>query len=53
MQIFCAALKGEDWAERGGFEPPVPGLGVHLISSQAHSTALASFRGQRYSMFWK
>ena len=26
-------------AERGGFEPPVPLLGVHTISSRAPSTA--------------
>jgi hypothetical protein len=32
-------------AEREGFEPPVP-LQAHLISSQAHSTALASLRVQ-------
>jgi hypothetical protein len=31
-------------AERGGFEPPVPLLGVHTISSRAPSTARSPLR---------
>jgi hypothetical protein len=31
-------------AERGGFEPPVPVLGVHTISSRAPSTARSPLR---------
>lgn len=35
-------------AEMEGFEPPVQ-LPVHLISSQAHSTALAHLRVRKFS----
>ena len=33
-------------AERGGFEPPVPLLGVHTISSRAPSTARSPLRSR-------
>lgn len=38
-------------AEREGFEPPVP-VTVHLISNQAHSTALTSLQNgqQKYNV---
>ena len=41
---LCLAPIANPMAERGGFEPPVPLLGVHTISSRAPSTARSPLR---------
>jgi hypothetical protein len=43
-EIDFAQMQVVGMAERGGFEPPVPLLGVHTISSRAPSTARSPLR---------